>query len=506
MLETTTHTDDNTFHGEITVASRIIDYLSSGLYESPAACLKELVNNSYDADATRVNMFVKPDADRIIIEDDGHGMNKADFIRHFGRISESYKREGSDVTELGRPKVGKIGIGFIAANEICDVLEIVSTKVDSNELLHVSINFREMRVRESVGDRRRHRGDLAKADFEGEVLEIDAQSHFTQVFLEQVRGEAQEILAGAGSQGHTSGERSLYGLSEASIKRELQKPTVKSWTEFDSYSQTTLNVALNVPVAYYNDWLPPALRSKVDDLYQEAKDLGFSLYVDGSHMLKPVVFTPEDDKAILSRFDLAGEHVNAKGYFYAQHKAIRPENLQGLLIRIRNAAVGDYDRNFWGFSPNEGPIFQRWISAEIWADDSLEDAMNIDRRTLRVAHPAYVELRDAVHDHLSRFIKEVRTNLYGEGSRTRNQERARAVVNSIDEIVDEAIAPSEPATAMEIKQSWTRVSEEHRGINRILRKFSVADLYKITLEVAEEILTPEQRREFLRRLTARLNK
>ncbi len=36
----------NEFKGEIVVASRIVDYLSSGLYESPAACLKELVNNA----------------------------------------------------------------------------------------------------------------------------------------------------------------------------------------------------------------------------------------------------------------------------------------------------------------------------------------------------------------------------------------------------------------------------------------------------------------------------
>ncbi len=55
------------FHGEIRVASRIVDYLSSGLYESPSAALKELINNSYDADAINVAVYVKPDADRIII-------------------------------------------------------------------------------------------------------------------------------------------------------------------------------------------------------------------------------------------------------------------------------------------------------------------------------------------------------------------------------------------------------------------------------------------------------
>ncbi len=89
------------FRGEIVVASRIVDYLSSGLYKSPAACLKELINNSYDADATRVNLFVKPDADRIIIEDDGLGMDRNEFEKHFRRISESRKRDDSQTTPRG---------------------------------------------------------------------------------------------------------------------------------------------------------------------------------------------------------------------------------------------------------------------------------------------------------------------------------------------------------------------------------------------------------------------
>ena len=109
-----------TFSGEILVASRIVDYLSSNLYDSPADCLKELINNFYDADADTVNVFVKPDAERIIIEDNGDGMSRDEFVRHFGRISESHKRDTSDVTTRKRPKIGMIGIGFIAANELCD--------------------------------------------------------------------------------------------------------------------------------------------------------------------------------------------------------------------------------------------------------------------------------------------------------------------------------------------------------------------------------------------------
>ena len=79
------------FSGEIRVASRIVDYLSSGLYKSPAACLKELINNSYDADATAVGIFVKPDADRIIIEDNGDGMSREEFVRVGEEITSQFQ-------------------------------------------------------------------------------------------------------------------------------------------------------------------------------------------------------------------------------------------------------------------------------------------------------------------------------------------------------------------------------------------------------------------------------
>src|ERR1700759_199398 len=168
------------FSGKITVASRIIDLLSSGLYPSPAACLKELVNNSYDADAVKVNIYVKPDADRIIIEDDGIGMNREEFEKHFKRVSESHKRDSADVTDKQRPKIGKIGIGFIAANEICEVMEIFSTKAGSSELLHVYINFAEMR--KPLEERRQGSEDIVKADYQGEILEAEVDEHYTHLF------------------------------------------------------------------------------------------------------------------------------------------------------------------------------------------------------------------------------------------------------------------------------------------------------------------------------------
>jgi Histidine kinase-, DNA gyrase B-, and HSP90-like ATPase len=495
------------FHGEIKVASRIVDYLSSGLYHSPAACLKELINNAYDADARNVHVFVKPDADRIVIQDDGVGMSRKEFETHFQRISESHKRDDSSVTRLlNRPKVGKIGIGFIAANEICEVMEIFSTKEGSEDLLHVTINFSE--IRQPIEERRRGGTDVAKADYEGEILTAEREEHYTHIFLEQVRGEAREILAGATSQLRDSQTRSLYGKSEKSVVSALKDVTLNSWKDFDLYSETMLAVALNVPVRYADGWMPQHLHGIVKELERDVSKLKFDVFYDGTPLRKPVVYVPGERKCLAVPFEFDGDHVSAKGYFYAQHGSVKPQELHGVLLRIRNAAVSEFDPSFWGFTPSVASLIQRWVSGEIWADDRLEDAMNIDRRTLREAHPAYVELRDALHVKLRAVFDLAKKQLYDSGSSERKATKATEAKREIQRVVDQAVAgaklPSNSAKAL--KKAWDSYYDTVPSHKVLLKKYSVPEFYSIVIEVANDVLTPKQLDVFLRSLTDRLGK
>lgn len=494
------------FTGEITVSSRIVDHLSSGLYESPAACLKELVNNSYDADATLVEVFVKPDADRIIISDDGHGMSRTEFQRHFTRISESHKRDDGDMTPGHRKKIGKIGIGFIAANEICDEMEIVSTKKGSSELLRVTIHFDKMR--QDLGERRRKGDEIAKADYTGDVEQAEVSSHYTRIFLKRVRGEAREILAGARPARPNSRVCSLYGLRTESVRNILAEGNLSSWTDFDEYSRTLLRVGLNVPVPYHDKWLPKRESQRLADLADEVASLNFCVKYDGTELRKPTVLIPHDEPeaeaCFVKRFSYEGRHVAARGYFYAQHGTIKPEELQGSLVRIRHAAVGGYDSSFLDFPATEGSLIQRWISAEVWADDRLEDAMNIDRRTLRVAHPAYVELQRAVHTELRAVISEARKRLYEARNVERRKTRAAKTVSDLREVVRRDIAPASASVAAVLDKTL-RAAERSPEKSLLTRRFSIVDFYEIVVEVARETLPPSAFGKFMERLTERLN-
>ena len=411
--------------GEVRVASRIVDYLSSGLYESPAACLKELVNNSYDADATEVFLYVKPSARTVTIEDNGSGMTPQEFEDHFQKIADSRKRLTSDVTStLGRKKIGRIGIGFVAANELCDVMRIESTVEGSTELLDVSVNFRAMR--EDPIERRAEDGSLLKGDYEGGVLATDAGRHFTRITLTELRLGAQDDLVRSTPEPSQVAVASLYGMSPNEVREVLADSDLKTWSDLDRYSQTQLHVALNVPVAYHNRWIgidasrrSHSLDTLEHNFMERANALKFKVVYDGTELRKPILLRATRGAFVANRLRYEGDAVSFDGYLFAGHGGVVPKELQGVLIRIRDTAVGEYSHDLLDFPAGRGSLVQRWVSGEIYASEELEEAMNIDRSTLRTTHPAYVEMRHAFHKILAEFLSEVRIKLYQAASSER---------------------------------------------------------------------------------------
>jgi hypothetical protein len=498
------------FDGEITVSSRVIDQLSSGLYKDPADCLKELVNNSFDADATTVRMLVKPDANTVIIEDDGRGLTRATFERHFKRIAESHKRDDDDFTSRGRPKIGKIGIGFIAANEICERMEIESSVEGSVERLSVEIDFALMR--EDLASRKRESSDLAKADYSGAVYhDEDPGAHYTRVFLRDVRGEARDVLSGAQE---NQGDRSLYGLSPTSVQSRLMNPDLRTWDEFDSYSRASLQIALNVPVQYHEEWAPKQVRSKLKSFADSVRELDFDVILDGTSLRKPVVLTDGGHQTLLHRFKLDGASVGGEGYFFARGGRIKPTELNGLLVRIRNAAVGDYDDSFLDWPGFRSALFQDWISGEFWADDRLEDALNIDRRTLRGTHPAYVEMRSLVHAEFQKFLARVRRELYGQRSNAKKQERAEKTIETLDRLAVELRPVIGSGPAKELSSHWRPAASSGKAdpptlppavSKQLTRSYDVPFVIRTVSEAAAHAgLSPEQTTKLLSYITERL--
>ena len=116
----------------------VLNHLGLNLYSNVPAVLAELIANAWDADASRVNVSVKEQSEgkRIIIQDNGCGMNDADLRKKF--LTVGYQRRspgsGDQTPGKGRPVMGRKGIGKLSVLSIARKVYVYTKKEDTDSL------------------------------------------------------------------------------------------------------------------------------------------------------------------------------------------------------------------------------------------------------------------------------------------------------------------------------------------------------------------------------------
>lgn len=116
---------DNTI--PVTVDKSHIVSIGERLYSESIELIRELVANSYDADATRVDIFIGED--EIKISDDGEGMN-LEGLRQFFNIGSPYKKFHRRTPKFHRERIGEFGIGKFAVLSCASYFEVLTRKGD----------------------------------------------------------------------------------------------------------------------------------------------------------------------------------------------------------------------------------------------------------------------------------------------------------------------------------------------------------------------------------------
>ena len=115
---------------EFSVDSALLRELGERLVGKPHIALAELVKNSYDADATKVEIeFGK---NEIEIRDNGHGMSQDEFRRFWMRVGSPHKQAERVSRKYKRPVTGSKGVGRLAVQFLADNLRL-STVSNSND-------------------------------------------------------------------------------------------------------------------------------------------------------------------------------------------------------------------------------------------------------------------------------------------------------------------------------------------------------------------------------------
>lgn len=128
MLEMTNAQVPPTY--KMTIDLNVIDHLGLNLYSNISAVLTEAVANAWDADAHNVEIVidVQDGHDTVKIVDDGIGMTISDMNAKYLHVGYRKRTCEDDKTALGRPVMGRKGLGKLSLFSIADVVEVQSAK------------------------------------------------------------------------------------------------------------------------------------------------------------------------------------------------------------------------------------------------------------------------------------------------------------------------------------------------------------------------------------------
>lgn len=455
--------------GVMKVGSQILEILGKGVYSAPWNSLKELISNSFDACATKVELEYSPEQRKLTLKDNGFGMDYMDFDEHFTFITQSEKRRKGDFSEIcRRPLIGKFGIGFIAVSQLCDEIKVTSAKKGADTYFAATIDFAKFRREEVRGREFYQVSQFTLTNFEKK----DLDEHYTQIELLKLNKAFVDVL------NNVIPGRSPYPRLKATSFEDVVQHLCSGYVnnirmEAGPFWEFLVNLANVIPVEYLDDGpLSFSQNIIIGDKYRESYDsameiisamksrmakFNFRVFFNGIQLKKPVRFPNEDwlndyDEQLrvfpvgntIKLIDPTTERpstIDYKGYLYYQKTRIVPEELRGLVIRVRNVAIGGPNRDLWGYPYPGDKVYLDQIYGEIYVDSGLEDAMNIDRSTFKTTHFEYTAMRDALHKFLHETVFASAKSMWymRRTSKEKNMHNQRRIARS--KAVDDVLGP-----------------------------------------------------------------
>lgn len=435
------------------VSAQIIKHISAGLYRSPGSSIKELISNSFDADATdvKINLFFDYDKsktiklEKITIWDNGDGMSVEDLYRVFTHIGGSQK-DVPTAPKLTKKKkrqvIGRLGIGMLSVASACNGF-VVRTKQENLEremIAKVSLAFFKDTIQrtESMDKAKLGNVELSSRHVDGNAKYTEIEiSDFTPPFLENVVPTLPNSFIFQKPRKDVAEDEYF----ELFVNQVQNTKTLNLLAVID---RLVVDVGTMAPIEYLpNGPIRQSVKIEGKEIpirgtdtkeYLELKDrpksFDFNVYLNlfvGDEekprntfkIFKPFLYpntsTPtedwlddldpylymlpsRDDKVLND--DGVYEDTSVKGYYYHQSKHILPVEFNGLLYRVYNTALGNEFGDPMKFFVDTYMIFQQSL-AEIYLDKGFQQIVNLDREGLFEGSNMYRYLKN----YLTNYIK-----------------------------------------------------------------------------------------------------
>ena len=358
-----------------------------------------------------------------------------------GGIGNSQKRS-QQAKAVERPVIGRLGIGLLGIAQICPSFTIRS------------------QTAEGEGFRAR----VVLYDLLKEKLDKDDETVVKQDIVDIGTFELEKFTPEKGKQGtliigddvHPTFTRAFRdSLSFEKFKKpplDWEKALrvvshVHSLQQLGDYWRLLWELSACCPIPYVSGSALPNRVIAEDQRRLESYD--FKVIVDGIQLAKPAALRGNPGGYTIRKIDVQSQKVYGTdlvfhGYIVVQEGLqLKPDELRGILIRIKDVAIGYYDQSMLDYRSNEGPR-SRWITGEIFVDSGLEDALNIDRDSFNRFHPEFRAIQDYIHkllrkDIFPRVYEQIEVRSAAR-DKSRTQGRRRELAKVLSKAVDKPVS------------------------------------------------------------------
>lgn len=569
----------------IYLSAKVFGHLSQGLYRTPAGAIKELISNSFDADASLVRIHTGfPRFETFSCEDNGTGMSLEEFRRLMNRgIGSSYKRSSpTAVSEVyRRPLIGRLGLGILSLAQICTRFEILSHHKETKSAFRATIQFPPYT--------RQEMDKIAKSFSQGKEDEqvhggkyqiteerYDSAKQGVRVFTKYPRESFRKRMctlqhfANKKTFGVTEPYRTFQTFLDAIY---VPAKPVQSLNLLSDYDQLLFGLALAAPLPFIEDRNVIVEIPMIRDRQAELRKFNFQVQADNLTLANPVCLPSDRDghnakQCILtgsegkcfelldgptrepcsvvqhrvavkdsdlqlhlyevrySNANVAGSQLSFNGYLFQQTGRLYPRDIQGVLIRLTNIAIGKYDNSMLTYPYAEGPRYSM-VSSELFVQGGFEDALNIDRDSFNELHPHYIRVQSYVHSLLHDLIfpetwsdekerNKARRDKAAEGRESKFVERYRKTtgdaIRSIQRVEKQTkeqtpSAPRESPVEFEVRRGHIEIDRSHPLLKPLFRRRKYAPLVEklvVAFERSNYEPSAPRRRELFYRLLAEI--
>ena len=423
------------------VSAELKNILGRDLITSPNIAVLELVKNSYDAHATKVEITFGEDT--LVIADNGKGMSLDDLKNKWLFVAYSAKSDGTEDESyrgrINRRFAGAKGIGRLSCDRLARYLKLETKSADGNpEILNV----------------------------DWKAFEENQQKEFDRVIVQHETAEAAPLFPGGKETGTTmtfSGLRTHWNRDGIiSLKKSLEK-MINPFSEVEDF-EIELIAPKEIEVdreAKEHETVNGIVENTISDVLRIK-----TTQID-VRLTKDVLITTLSDRGVVM-YEI--EEPNTFQYlkdaniglFYMNHAAktnftkrmgIQPVRY-GNVFLFRNGfrilPYGEYDDDSWGLNRRAQQGYNRFLGTrDLFGrvdveTDNVNDFKEVSSRDGGLIEtPAYNELLSffsKTHRRLERYVVGV---LWGEGFLKRDYFRQAATAELIRKQLQEAEKDSE---------------------------------------------------------------